>query len=396
MVWFDSGSDPIANAMGAQQSQRASVANAALSRGAAHLQTQEYDLAVRDFRFAAAYQPDSSDAQRLMGVAYSLMGKTDDAVAAYQRALKIDPSFDQARGELATLYLKAGRYSEAETELKRILGANASDPGALTSLGYAYMNTGRLEEAATRFEQAVRVTPRDATAHYNLGLVSRKLGRTDVAIRELQRAVELDSHSVFAYSELAYAYLDNGDTTHAQEQVGALFRLNTAESVPLAYEVIGAMLTPKIAYFDSTRSTFPVLRGPRTALADLDPALATPGGSVVMTVSFVFNQAMDPSSVQNIANWSITKAAGGTGGVYDNGVVLDSDKEVRLSRLPISVDYDPTTNTATLHIRLTQNATGDGVIDPSHWVFRFGGVSLSGAAMDPSGNEYDGFALVPY
>jgi Flp pilus assembly protein TadD len=392
MVWFDSGSDILSGVTSLQQAQRASLSGAAMSRGAGHIQTQEYDLAIRDFRLAVAYQPDSVDAHRLMARTYTLMGKTDEAVAAYRKALRADPGFDDARGELATLFLKSQRYPEAEQEFKRLLQTNPSSPGVLASLGYVYMNTGRLNEAETEFKKSAQIAPGDASAHFNLGIISEKLGRQDLAIDEFQRAIGLDAKYATAYSELAYSYLAKGDSARAQEQVNALLNLNTSQSVALAYQVSAAMLTPKIAYLDSTRSTFDLFGDPNTPLAEMDPRLATPGGSAVMSVTFAFNQEMDADSVQDITNWAIKKASGGPGGVYDNGVVLQMHKEINLPPTPISVSYDPLTHRATVYFRVSQNAAGDGVIDPSHWVFKFSGTDVSGHQMDPRGDEWDGFS----
>jgi hypothetical protein len=49
-----------------------------------------------------------------------------------------------------------------------------------------------------------------------------------------------------------------------------------------------------------------------------------------------------------------------------------------------------------VYFRITQNATGDGLIDPQHWVFKFSGTDVSGNPMDSRGDEYDGFARKPY
>jgi hypothetical protein len=164
----------------------------------------------------------------------------------------------------------------------------------------------------------------------------------------------------------------------------------------LALELELTLYTPKISSVKPLDSTFPSVLGPRTPLAVLDASLQTPNLSKTFSLTFQFNQAMDISSVQNSLNWFIFKASGGTAGFYNNGVNLQPEKEILLSPIPINVGYDSQNYKATVFFSVTQNSTGDGVIDPSHWVFKFKGNDVSGNMIDSSSDEYDGFALSPF
>jgi hypothetical protein len=101
---------------------------------------------------------------------------------------------------------------------------------------------------------------------------------------------------------------------------------------------------------------------------------------------------MDPASVRKALNWSIRQATGGPGGVYANGVVLQMARQVSILPVPLAVTYDPTTFEATVSFRVSQNATGNGLIDPMHWVFRFMGTDAAGNPIDPTGDQWDGAA----
>ena len=78
-------------------------------------------------------------------------------------------------------------------------------------------------------------------------------------------------------------------------------------------------------------------------------------------------------------------------GVYNHGANLNPDREVGIMPLPFSVRYDPEKQTATVYFQVRQNANGDGRIDPSHWVFQFGGRDASGNLMDRRGDQYSGY-----
>lgn len=380
--------DSVGTALSARSTQYAALARSALSRGAERVQAQDYETALTEFKRAAAYDPTLTDTFRNMGRVYELLGRDEEAVAAYRRGIAADTASDVSRQDLASFYMTHNRYAEAETELKVIVRNNPNSAGPIASLGHIYLSQGRIAEAEQKFERVLQLAPRDAASHYSRGLVHAKKGEIGDAITEFERALELRPNYAAARGDLAFAYFDNGEKEKAQEQITALLDLNTNESVSLAYTAARYIDTPKILFQDYMHSTFNTLLGPGTSLSTLDERLATPGASVTFTMSFQFNQDMDPNSVQDIWNWSITKAAGGEAGVYNHGANLHPDQEAYIMPYPIAVSYDKDKQTATLYFRVSQNANGNAVMDPSHWVFSFGGTDVSGRSMDPRGDQY--------
>ena len=73
-----------------------------------------------------------------------------------------------------------------------------------------------------------------------------------------------------------------------------------------------------------------------------------------------------------------------------------SAKEADLPNKPLSVVYNSITREATIKFQLSQNATGDAVIDPSHVVFSFTGKDAAGRDMDVTANKMDGFTITPF
>jgi hypothetical protein len=100
---------------------------------------------------------------------------------------------------------------------------------------------------------------------------------------------------------------------------------------------------------------------------------------------------MDRESVENPTNWTIARSRGnGPGTDYNFGRPIAST-EVRLSPYPTDVYYDEKNLTATVRFTITQNATADGTIDPSHIVFTFKGEDAAGNRMDPKYDQFMGF-----
>jgi Flp pilus assembly protein TadD len=393
---FSSSIDSIGSALFSASTGRQSLAVAAINRGAAAAQAKNYDLAVTEFRRAAAYQPDDPSAYIYMGQVYTMMSKPDDAIGAYKKALAIDPQNADAKYALAGVDITQQKYGDAEKLLKELMQADPTNAGPPTTLGFVYMNTGRYAEADTQFTKVTRLSPTSSTAFYNLGLLRNKQGNYSDAVSLFQRSLSLDPKNANAHADLAFSYMGLDEPDQARQQYAQLAGLGTDQARSLLGEVEQAIDTPKFLYSDSTQSNFPALLGPNTNVSALDPSLATAGATKVFKLTFRFNQDMDVASVQNISNWSITKGTGGVAGAYNYGANLNADRQVGIAPLPLSVTYDPHTKMATVYFRVTQNATGDGLIDPSHWVFQFSGKDIYGRPMDHHGDQFDGHAITPF
>ena len=384
------GIDGIISALSSRAGNTQALASSALSRGATRLQSQDFEGALTEFKRAAAYDPELTVAYQYQARVHTMLGRRSEAIDAYKRAVRSDPTNADVRTELAKAYMGAQRFGEAEVEFKKVADSNRADAGAAAQLGYLYLSQGRLAEADTQFTQVTRLAPKAAASWRALGQVRNAQGRFGEAVKLLERAVELDPKYADAYSDLGFAHYGLDDRDRADEQVARLYYLDTDRSYALARELELTMFTPEFAYMDPSLSTFTSTLGPNTPLSTLDPALATPGATVMFHMTFRFNQPMDLVSTQNVYNWSITKADGGTGGVYNHGANLDPDRQVGIMPLPFSVRYDPDKQTATVYFQVRQNENGDGLIDPSHWVFQFGGRDASGGLMDRRGDQYSG------
>ena len=376
--------------------QRSSLSSGALNRGAGLLQERRYEEAVKEFKRAAALDPESTQAYVIMGRTNALLGRPEEAIAAFQKAIKIDPASIEARTYLAGAFVGTQRYGEAEAQYKEVIKLDGTLTGPRSALGSLYLLMERYAEAETQFQKVGSMAPLDAGSYYNLGLVYNKQGRYSEAAGQFDRALSLEPGSVDAIAEQAYSYIGLGREEQATAAATTLWNMDTSESWTRAIEIESAMFTPRFQYADTAKSTFNPFLAPGAPLSLEDPALATPGASKLFTMVFRFNQPMDPASVQNAMKWSISRATGGYGGVYNNGVTLDYGREASIMPIPLAVSYDQDTREATVYFRITQNETGDGIIDPRHWVFKFFGTDLSGNPMDPLGDEYDGFARKPY
>ncbi len=375
-------------ALALRDSARESVANSLLASGTTLYSQQKYAQAAKTFKAASAMNPTLASAYTYLGYSYTQMGKNQDAVNALKLSLKVDKTQDQVYTDLANLYIDMGKTTDAETTLKSAVQQNNQNTAAYYTLGQLMAQRKDYTGAETQFRKVIRLEPKDGNGYYALGMALNGEGRSSEAITTLKTAVSLKKDFVPALLELGKAYATKGDTYNATEQLAKLQNIDTSAASQAADDLEATLSNPGISYINPSGSSLPTVFGTMPLLL-LDPVnLATAGASKNFTLKIAFNTDMDYESVTNIANWSISKASGGTAGVYNNG--LYTANSVAIPAIPVSVTYDPVNRVANLVFTMRQNSSATGTIDPSHLVFKFLGVDANGKAMDPDADQIDG------
>jgi tetratricopeptide (TPR) repeat protein len=374
--------------------QRASLANNSLIAGVKMLQKGRTEDAIPFFKRALAMDSSSIDAHNYLGNTYLKLNKNNEAIDTFKKLVKMKPFDKDSAVALGNAYAQAKKYPDAEITYKKAVALAPNDNLAHYSLGQTYLLQKKLPEAETEFLKVTRISPRDPNGYYALGATYNKMEKYDKAIASLKQAISL-KHSDFALAEteLGYAYAGKGDDYMLDKQ---LTKLKTLD--PTAWKLLyDTTFKPKIlniAY--GTNTPFFPQFGPNTQISmftikNLDKKLSQSNATQDLTAIFQFNTDMNPSSITTLSNWSISKATGGKAGFYNYGYTPHPEKEANLPILK-NVTYDTKTQQATLYFSLTQNATADAVIDPSHLVFKFSGKDATGTKMDPKGDQFDGFA----
>lgn len=370
---------------------RSSVANTLLSSGINLMQNKKYSEAASAFRQAAAMQPDLTEAYIYQGDAYSRLGKKKEAIEAYKMSLKVDKSQDTVYTTLAGVYIDSGQQAEAEKVLKDGIKQNKQNTLAYYMLGQLQAQNKDYSSAEANFRQVVKLEPKDGNGYYALGMALNGQGKYDAAVEMLQKATALKKDFSPALLELGRAYAGLGNKEKAQEQVDALSAIDTTDAAISAEELAAEIKQPKMKYYNSVDSSLKLNISNISLLAIAPAEFINPGGSKDFTVKFTFDSDMDLGSVVNPLNWRISKASGGTAGLYNNG--LYSAKDVPVPYIPKNVSYDPTTREATVAFTIRQLTSGiDGTIDPKHLVFQFLGKDVNGKSMDSSADQYNGWS----
>lgn len=385
-----SGASSIFDVISMQSALRDNSANTALSNGISLMQKKKYSQAVQAFKQAAALKPDLAEAYAFQGDGLVRLGQKKEAEAAYKLAVKVDKTLDSVYSSLAGLQIDLGKKKEAAKTLQDAVKVNWQNTPAWYTLGHLQVQDGKYKEAEESFKKVVRLEPRDGNGYYGLGLALNGQKKYDEAIFQLNKATSLKRDFSAALGELGQSYIGKGDTAKVKEIIEKLTKMGTNDASLAAFSLKEQVTKPKIGYADASGSSLSLIYGPLPLLA-IDSDFSAPGATKDMTVKFVFDSDMDMKSVKDITNWSISKASGGDAGLYNNG--LYSPKSAPIPAIPKQVNYDPLTRSATLTFSVAQNATLDATIDTSHLVFKFKGTDSRGVAMDPKGDEYNGFRM---
>ena len=377
-------------ALSSTQSTKDSIAVSAVSNGMTLYQKGNYKAAAAAFKYATSLKPDYIDAYNYLGMADVAAGNKKDALNAYTISLKLDRTQDGIHVKMANIYIEDKKYALAEKSLKTASQVNPSNALPYYTLGLLQQQLEKPAEAEKSFRQAVRQAPTDGNAYYGLGASLNKQGKYDAAITQLKKATSLKRNFAPAMFELGNAYAAQGNTDKAQEQIDALAKLDTSQADGFVSDLKETLRRPQISYVVKDKSTFSFDMGTIPLLA-LDTSFITPGSKKEFSVTFHFDSTMDSKSVTSITNWKISRAAGSTAGLYDNGLYRETDRAPAIT-LPDRVMFDPTKQEATVVFSIFQNDTGTGTIDPSHLTFKFQGKDASGKVMDPKADQYNGFA----
>jgi tetratricopeptide (TPR) repeat protein len=376
-----------------QSLQLESLTNNALKKGIDRYIEKDYEGAAKDFKRAIGLAPNSlyaPDAADYLASAYIQLGDTENAIKAYQTAIQLNPYRDDMQIKLGNLYYAEERYQEAEEAYKEAVRINPI-ANNYYALGQVYLITDRAVEAENQFNEVLRLAPDSPNGNFGIGLALSQQERYEDAIRQFEEAIEINEDFYDAYAEMGYAYADLGDIDKAQDLVHFLELQEEHDLADTLSRYMYKVDPPKIAFAQSM-GTFPFLMTSKTPLSALDSYLADANASKTFTMVIQFDKEMDRESIENVANWQITRATGqGPGQAYNFGISVPST-EITITPIPDSVYYNEKNLTATIFFKVQQNAAADGTLDPLHIEFKFNGKDIFGHEMNPDHDQFTGFS----
>jgi tetratricopeptide (TPR) repeat protein len=217
----------------------------ALLRGSEALRAGQVERAIEYFA-GAVRDAESSEAHRMLGVAYWLSAEDERSIEHLEHAIRLNPMNERARIMFARVLEEIGETERAERLLEETVGTIPSSAMAHSRLGRIYAATNRTKDAVREYEaaagigvftgetpllvaigdlyrreldseraeaalaRAVALRPNDAIAHRERGRALLRLERPEAAFAELAAALLVDPGDYESYLTLGQIHLDAG------------------------------------------------------------------------------------------------------------------------------------------------------------------------------------------
>src|ERR1700722_13925153 len=163
----------------------------------------------------------ASQAARLnnLGAAYMNQQLFEKALKAFEEAAALDPKFQITTMNQGIALLNLGRVDVARTILAQAVKQNPRDPHAWYNLGMLEKNSANSAAAADAFRRATEIDPNDADTWYFLGTSYAQNKQYSEAIDAFQHALKLNPLHASAEFGLSRAYQQSADLAHAREHL---------------------------------------------------------------------------------------------------------------------------------------------------------------------------------
>jgi tetratricopeptide (TPR) repeat protein len=249
--------------------------NLDLSEGREALDKGELDQAAAKFRHAIKLQPDSSDAQRLLGVVLERRGETDEARAAYRRAWELNPGDVSAKQALDRVegagldrgrpapteevsagpddaakmaefegYIRENRFKELEPLLAIYVQQRPKSSWGWYALGYSQFAQQKFGESIQSLAKSLQLNIANAEAHKILGRDLMMIGRFDVAQVEFEQGIRYNPQSTEMHYNLGKLFSMQDNWENARKEFEAALRIDSSyieaiDALGLTQEALG-------------------------------------------------------------------------------------------------------------------------------------------------------------
>lgn len=201
------------------------------------LESAERSLASGDFRAAASYarqasdaDPKNAEAHRMWGDAALLGGQDGEAEREFTAAVVLDSGNGKAELGLARVSEQQKKFNTAASHYRRALELNPSSVAAARGLGRSMSALNDKSAARIAFGRAIEIDPTAADAHNDFGVFLFRSDEPDRAVEELMEAVRLDPARAVYHENLGRAFRKKGMLKEAERELSEATRLAPNET----------------------------------------------------------------------------------------------------------------------------------------------------------------------
>jgi tetratricopeptide (TPR) repeat protein len=164
-----------------------------LFMGKAHLNLEQYDMALADFQAAAEANPKLTFVHFNLGLTYLKKQDYEQARDEFLRDVAVEPDLALNYDELGDVYVLMEQDTTAEKSYREALRRDPNLVNSYLGLAKIYQRQGKYQQALSAIDTAGKLDPRRTDIHYVRGQVLIHMGRKDEGKKELETSVRIDN-----------------------------------------------------------------------------------------------------------------------------------------------------------------------------------------------------------
>ncbi|MGA8432922.1 MAG: tetratricopeptide repeat protein [Candidatus Sulfotelmatobacter sp.] len=161
--------------------------------GKAHLNLEQYDLALSDFQAAAKADPTLPFVHFNLGLAYLKKQDYENARDEFLKDASIEPDLALNYEELGDVYSLMQQDANAEKSYREALRLDLRLVNSDMGLAKVYLREAKFQHSLSAIDAAAKLNPARTDVHYLRGQALLRLGRKEEGKKELETAVRLDN-----------------------------------------------------------------------------------------------------------------------------------------------------------------------------------------------------------
>jgi tetratricopeptide (TPR) repeat protein len=190
-----------------------------------------YDRSIEDFTQAIRLDPNSAQAYRERGVAYSDRGDQNHAIMDLDQAIRLSPNYILAYNNRGNIYRRRGEYDRAIADYNYAIRLDPNFARAYMNRGGTYRNKGDYNRAIADHTQAIQLAPNDAVTYNERAGDYYDMSNYDRAITDYTQAIRLDPNHPVTYGNRGSAYFAKGDYIRAIADYETALRIDPNNTV---------------------------------------------------------------------------------------------------------------------------------------------------------------------
>lgn len=235
--------------------------------GVAHLENEQFDLAITDFKKIIEIDSKYADAYFWLGRAYRGNKQYDLAIACFTKAIEDDANSAWAYNDRAFTYRLVGEVDKSITDAAQAIELDPKEAEFYHTRALAYSRKGETDLAISDYTKAIELAPDFYFAYLNRASIFQGQKDYDRVIADATKAIEIYDESDAGYEIRGQAYFAKQDYDRAIADFSKAIEINPQSrlysTLTMAYQNRGEVYYNK-KQFDSAITDF-------TKVIEIDP-----------------------------------------------------------------------------------------------------------------------------